>query len=57
MPNMSYCRFENTLRDLLDCQEALDQNGTGIVDDASEHERAAVRKLITLCREIADDYT
>jgi len=27
MSNMSYCRFENTYRDLVDCQEALDELG------------------------------
>ena len=57
MPNMSYCRFENTLRDLVDCQEALDDNGIrGVEDDASEHERASVRELIRRCKMIADDY-
>ena len=25
MSNMSYIRFENTLTDLIDCKEALDQ--------------------------------
>ena len=25
MANMSYCRFENTLRDLVDCANALDR--------------------------------
>lgn len=25
MPNMSYCRFENTLSDLVDCVNALEE--------------------------------
>lgn len=57
MPNMSHCRFENTLKDLEDCQETLDQNGVqSILDNASEYEKPAVRKLIALCKAIADDH-
>ena len=28
MSNMSYCRFENTSRDLMDCVDALENNET-----------------------------
>ncbi len=49
MANMSYCRFQNTLRDLRDCWDALDD-----VDDLSDEERVARRKLIRLCAEIAN---
>jgi len=49
MPNMSYCRFENTLADLLDCQAAL------LDDDLSDDEKKARRRLIRVCREIADE--
>lgn len=32
MPNMSYCRFENTCRDLQDCQRYIDkERKTGII--------------------------
>lgn len=36
MSNMAYCRFENTLPDLQDCADALDNYGTA---DLSESER------------------
>ena len=37
MPNMSYCRFENTLTDLKDCLRALENRD---VSSASERKRA-----------------
>lgn len=49
MSNMSYCRFENTLRDLHDCYNHMDE-------DTSESERKAKVRLIELCQEIANDY-
>jgi hypothetical protein len=30
MSNMSYCRFQNTSRDLADCQEAMDETATPV---------------------------
>lgn len=50
MPNMSYCRFSNTLEDLRDCDDHLNDN------DLSEGEAKAREKLIKLCICIADDY-
>jgi len=50
MSNMSYCRFQNTVSDLDDCYEAIDD------DDLSEAETKARRSLIRLCVLIADDY-
>jgi len=49
MANMSYCRFSNTLSDLKDCYEAMD-------DELSDEERKARLKLIKLCVAIASDY-
>lgn len=49
MPNMSYCRFENTYRDLLDCQENM-------ADELSDSEKKYREKLVTLCREIVIDF-
>ncbi len=51
MSNMSYCRFQNTVSDLQDCQEALAE-GKRL---SKEEEDAAVR-LITTCIEIAQAY-
>ena len=50
MPNMSYCRFENTLRDLEDCLENMDDK------ELSEYEEKARKRLIELCADIAEDY-
>ena len=46
MPNMSYCRFHNTLQDLRDCYEHL-------VEPLSESEEQARAELIKLCKWIA----
>lgn len=52
MANMSHCRFQNTLADLRDCQEALDEDGEGKL---SEAEAKARTKLLMLCSTIAQD--
>ena len=44
---MSYCRFQNTLMDLQDCHDNMDD------DDLSEEEQEAKNELIELCKEIA----
>lgn len=49
MANMGYCRFQNTLRDLEDCNDYLHR------DLESAEERIARRELIDLCREIASE--
>lgn len=48
MSNMSYCRFENTLADLEDCQDNF--NSTSSVDEA----QAAI-DLYRLCAAIVND--
>jgi hypothetical protein len=48
MSNMAYCRFRNTLNDLYDCFDQMDE-------DLSEEESEARKKLINLCKRIADD--
>jgi hypothetical protein len=48
MPNMAHCRFQNTLADLLDCAEHLQDQ------DLSHEEDFARRGLIELCRRIAE---
>lgn len=46
MSNMSYCRFRNTLSDLRDCADHLE-------DELSMDEHQARKHLIELAREIA----
>ena len=50
MANMSYCRFQNTNQDLMDCLENMDD------DDLSHDERVARWSLIKKCVQIAGDY-
>lgn len=55
--NMSYCRFTNTLTDLYDCQNALEDfinNDENVI--SSDEERRKAKKLIEVCREIADSF-
>ena len=52
MSNMSYCRFQNTLRDLEDCRCHLN-----IPNDSLSDEEAAARKaLLELCIDILADH-
>lgn len=54
MANMSYCRFQNTLNDLLDCQAELESMAeTGA--ELSVDEMTAMEKLIGVCKEIAEN--
>lgn len=48
MSNMSYCRFENTYHDLIDCYNHLD-------DNTSSSEEIYKENIIKLCREIANN--
>lgn len=50
MSNMSYCRFRNTEKDLVDCKEALNSMVIG-VESLSEDELEAAKNLVTLCVE------
>ena len=50
MANMSYCRFQNTLPDLRDCYDNMDEDGL------SESEERSRKAMLVLCKRIADDY-
>ena len=55
MGNMSYCRFENTARDLSDCLDAI-KNGE--IEDLSSYERRGLSELLYFAERIvhfADD--
>jgi hypothetical protein len=58
MANMSYCRFTNTLEDLKDCAEVLEEvdGFESFIEDLSREEAASLKKLVALCKLIADDY-
>jgi len=53
MANMSYCRFENTLGDLSDCQDELFENG---LDELSDTEKERAIELIQMCIDIAESH-
>ena len=46
---MSYCRFQNTMKDLRDCEEH-------ITDDLSGDEFRARNVLISICNTISREY-
>ena len=48
MGNMSYCRFENTYRNLRDCYEHIHD------ENFSDTEKKYREKIIQLCGEMAD---
>lgn len=47
---MSYCRFEGTYNELIECSDNMED------DDISEQEQNYKLKLIKLCQKIADNY-
>ena len=51
MPNMSYCRFENTYPDLRDCYESMDDT-----EKLSLDEQKYRKRMIELCCQIAAEY-
>ena len=52
MSNMSYCRFENTTRDMDDCVEQLRDR---TLDDLNEYEIASLGSFLSLAKEIVDN--
>lgn len=54
MSNMSYCRFENTFKDLQDCLEDL-QYGNDF-SELSESEQKYRNKLVKMCKRISDEF-
>lgn len=54
MGNMSYCRFQNTVSDLQDCADTLEDSG---LSELSKEEERAAKRLIRLCEEIAAIYS
>lgn len=53
MANMSHCRFHNTLQDLQECMEALNN---GEYDTLSPNEKKNADRMIKICNQIAEDY-
>ena len=51
MPNMSYCRFENTVNDMRDCINAIEDRET---DELSSYEVRALEEFLDLARDITN---
>ena len=51
MPNMSYCRFENTVHDMQDCIYAIEEGDTS---ELSNSEVRALEEFLDLAREITN---
>ena len=51
MPNMSYCRFENTVQDMQDCINAIEEGDTS---ELSSSEVRALEEFLDLAREITN---
>lgn len=56
MANMSYCRFRNTLSDLVDCKEALEALEKSPSEDTElrDEELNAAKQLVSECLNILD---
>ena len=62
MPNMKHCRFENTLVDMRDCLDALEESelqGSEIVNENgnkySESETRAMSEMLETMKDITDE--
>lgn len=54
MANMSYCRFENTLSALVDCLNAIEDDGLDTLK--SRYEREAAESLVYTAKRFIDAY-
>ena len=52
MANMSYCRFENTARDLADCVSAVNR---GEIDELNEYEVQGLLDILSLCNDMLEN--
>ena len=50
MPNMSYCRFENTYKDLVDCLENIHVGASNEIDEMYR------QKMISLFNTVCEQY-
>jgi hypothetical protein len=51
MPNMSYCRFENTVNDMHDCLNAIEERET---NELNNYEVRALKEFLELGRTIVE---
>ena len=56
MPNMSYCKFENTLADLEECRGEMTHCDSIEDLDLSPTELSALQQMVECCSEIVEMY-
>ena len=56
MSNMSYCMFENTLRDLQDCVHRMEEAESMEDLEMNEHERFAFYAMWRVCRDFMAEH-
>jgi len=56
MPNMSYCKFENTLADLEECRAEMTHCDSIEDMDLSPTELSALQQMVECCSEIVEMY-
>ena len=56
MSNMSYCRFENTSRDLADCVYAMRDAHDVTELDLNDYEADATHRMKLLCEKYLEEY-
>ena len=52
MPNMSYCRYENTSLDMQDVVDTLYDSDCG--EDLSQYERRGLKTILELAKDIVE---
>ena len=52
MANMSYCRMENTVNDMWDCLEALQEGKYNDLEDVSRLELAAMEDMLSMIEDL-----
>ena len=55
MANMSYCRFENTSKDLRDCVNAMEEAYDMEELDLSSYELSAMKYMRKLCEKFLEE--
>lgn len=55
MPNMSYCRFENTATDLQDCVDAINSERCLRDEGLDKYERKGLQRILHLAKEIVKE--
>jgi hypothetical protein len=56
MPNMSYCMFENTLRDLQDCVHRMEEAESMEDLDINNYEKHAFYAMWRVCRDFMAEH-